>query len=50
MHNEKVNKRTLAVAGTTAAIMLLAATTIISMSRTENAFAYNKNQAASQAQ
>jgi hypothetical protein len=47
MSNKKVNKRTLVIAGT-AAIMLLAAT-VIATATTEIAFAYNKNQATSQA-
>jgi hypothetical protein len=46
MYNEKLDKRTLAIAGMVA-VMLLAAT-VVSMATTEYAFAYNKNQATGQ--
>jgi hypothetical protein len=46
MYNEKLEKRTLAIAGMVA-VMLLAAT-VVSMATTEYAFAYNKNQATGQ--
>jgi hypothetical protein len=47
MYNEKVNMHRIAFAAM-AAIMLLT-TTVVSMATTQNAFAYSKTQAASQA-
>jgi hypothetical protein len=47
MHDKKVDKQRLAIATMTAIALLT--TTVISMATTENAFAYNKNQVASQA-